>query len=59
MFSKEKITIAFTEEKCTQCYKTHKRKFKVGDYLFQKLSKCDSCDGVMVIEKIFGEAMEK
>ena len=59
MFSKEKITIAFTEEKCDQCGKSKKRRFQVGDSLFQKLSKCDSCEGSMIIEKIFGETMEK
>jgi hypothetical protein len=51
IFSKEKIVIAYTTER--------KRKFKEGDYLFSESSKCDSCDGIMQIEKIFGETIEQ
>jgi hypothetical protein len=54
IFSKEKIVIAYTTEKCKR-----KRKFKEGDYLFSESSKCDSCDGIMQIEKIFGETIEQ
>jgi len=36
-----------------------KRKFKEGDYLFAETLKCNSCDGIMQIEKIFGESIEK
>ncbi len=59
MFSKEKVTLEFTVEKCNKCNKEHKRKFSEGDYLFKQISNCDSCDGSMVIEKIFGETIEK
>jgi len=59
MLSKEKIIIAFTVEKCNKCNLERKRKFKEGDFLFMKTSKCDSCDGITVIEKIFGETIEK
>lgn len=59
MFSKEKITIAYTLEKCTSCNLERKRKFKEGDYLFLETSKCDSCNSKMQIEKIFGEIIEQ
>ena len=34
MFSKEKITIAYTVEKCTKCGMKRKRKFVEGDVLY-------------------------
>jgi hypothetical protein len=59
MFSKEEVVIAYTIEKCKSCEMERKRKFKEGDYLFAETSKCDSCEGSMQIEKIFGESIEK
>lgn len=59
MFSKEKITLEFTTEKCNKCNREHKRKFKQGDFLFKEMDKCNSCDGIMIIDKIFSEALEK
>jgi hypothetical protein len=59
MFSKEEIIIAYTIEKCKSCEMERKRKFKEGDYLYAETSKCDSCEGTMQIEKIFGESIEK
>ena len=59
IFSKEKIIIAYTSEKCKSCNLERKRKFKDGDYLFRDTSKCESCGGVMQIEKIFGETIEQ
>jgi hypothetical protein len=59
IFSKEKITIAYTVEKCTKCGMQRKRKFNDGDVLFAESSKCTSCDGIANIEKIFGEILEK
>ncbi len=59
MFSKQKITIAYTVEKCTKCGMQRKRKFVDGDILFAESSKCISCDGMASIEKIFGEILEK
>ncbi len=59
MFSKQKITIAYTVEKCTKCGMQRKRKFVEGDILFAESSKCISCDGMTGIEKIFGEILEK
>ncbi len=59
MFSKEEIIVAYTIEKCKSCEMERKRKFKEGDYLYAETSKCDSCEGTMQIEKIFGESIEK
>ena len=59
MFSKEKIIVAYTAEKCKSCNLERKRKFKEGDFLFSESSKCDSCGGLMQIEKIFGESLEQ
>ena len=59
IFSKTKITTAYTVEQCTKCGTMTKRKFSEGDVLFTESSKCNSCDGLVRIEKIFGETMEK
>ena len=59
MFSKEKIIIAYTLEKCKSCNLERKRKFKEGDYLFIETSNCESCKGKMQIEKIYGETIEE
>ena len=59
MLSKEKITVAYTMEKCQKCGMKKKRKFSEGDVLFAEVSKCDSCDGKTVIDKIFGETLEQ
>ena len=59
MFRKEKNIFAYTVEKCTKCNLERKRKFQSGDVLFAETSKCDSCNGMTVIEKIFGETIEK
>jgi len=59
MFTKKKITVAYTVEKCNKCGLEKKREYKAGDFLFTELSKCNSCSGVTFIEKIFGETIEK
>lgn len=59
MFSKEKITVAYTIEKCEKCGMQKKRKFSKGDVMFAEISKCNSCDGTTVIDKIFGETLEQ
>jgi len=59
IFSKKKITLEYTVEQCTKCGTLTKRKFKDGDMLFTKLSKCNSCDATTRIEKIFGETIEQ
>ncbi len=58
MFSKKKIIIAYTVEKCKKCGMLRKRKFAESDVLFIESSKCTSCDGMTSIEKIFGETIE-
>ena len=58
IFSKKKITIAYTIEQCEKCQSIRKRKFSNGDVLFALSSKCSSCDGQTFIEKIFGETLE-
>jgi hypothetical protein len=59
MFSKEKIVVAYTVEKCKTCNFEKKRKFKEGDYLFLDTTECSSCNGMLQIEKIFGETIEQ
>jgi len=58
IFSKKKIIIAYTVEKCKECGMLRKRKFAESDVLFTESSKCTSCDGMTSIEKIFGETIE-
>ena len=60
MFSNnEKPSAPFTVEKCDKCNKEIKRKFKVGDYLFSETTKCPTCNGKLLVEKIFGEIIEQ
>ena len=59
IFSKEKTTIAYTVEKCKLCAAEKKRQFKEGDLLFSDTVKCSMCEGIMRIEKIFAEIIEK
>ena len=59
IFSKKKITTAYTVEQCAKCGTLTKRKFNHGDILFAEFSKCTSCDGLIRIEKIFGETIEQ
>jgi hypothetical protein len=59
IFSKEKTTLAYTIEKCPKCEKLHRRDFSKGDVLFTNSSKCNFCDGITTIEKIFGEILER
>ena len=58
IFSKKKIIIAYTIEKCSKCGMQRKREFIDGDCLFSESSKCNSCNGTTKIEKIFGEELE-
>ena len=59
IFSKKKITTAYTVEQCTKCNTLTKRKFRDGDILFTESVKCNSCNGMIRIEKIFGETAEQ
>ena len=58
MFSKEKIITAYTIEKCQLCNFEKKRNFKESDFLYKNTVKCSSCEGIMQIEKIFGETID-
>lgn len=57
IFAKKKITTPYTIEQCNSCHKEIKRKFKQGDCLFLETVKCPSCEGMLFIEKIFGETI--
>jgi len=59
IFSKKEIVLAYTVEKCPKCGKSRKRDFSEGDVLFTTSSKCTFCDGITVVEKIFGEILKK
>ncbi len=59
MFKKKKIILEYTVEKCSKCGMEEKRKYSKGDVLFSQCSKCTSCDGMVMIEKIFGETLEQ
>lgn len=59
IFSKKKITTAYTAEKCSECGLIKKRKFSAGDVLFAESSDCTSCGKRTFIEKIFGETIEQ
>jgi len=57
MFEKKKIINCYTVDECTSCNDSSQRKFKLGDYLFKQVSVCESCDGKVIVTKIFGETM--
>ncbi len=59
IFSKDEIILAYTIEKCPKCEKLNRRDFCEGDVLFNSSSKCTFCDGTTVIEKIYGEKIQK
>ena len=59
IFSKDEIVLPYTVEKCPKCEKFHKRDFSEGDILFTVSSKCNFCDGITTIDKIFGTVLKK
>jgi hypothetical protein len=59
IFSKEETILAYTVEKCPKCEKLNRRDFSEGDILFTSSSKCTFCDGIVVIEKIYGEILQR
>ena len=60
MFSKKEETrTPYTVEQCESCNRESKRKFKEGDFLFKDSSTCSSCEGHLVIVKIFGETIKE
>ena len=59
IFCKEETILAYTVEKCPKCEKLNRRAFSKGDVLFTSSSKCTFCDGIVVIEKIYGEILQR
>ena len=57
MFEKKKITSCYTIDECTKCKNLSQHKFKQGDYLFKEVSSFKSCNGKIIITKIFGETI--
>ena len=60
-FSKkdDELREAYAMEECLSCKMQSKRKFKEGDYLFKETSECKSCQGKVIILKIFGELIKE
>ena len=59
MSDKNEIVTAYTIEQCNSCKEQSKRKFTDGDYVFKDISKCSSCDGQIIVTKIFGESLTR
>ena len=59
IFSKEETILAYTVERCPKCNKLNRRDFSEGDVLFMPSFGCSFCDGITVIEKIYGEIFQK
>ena len=57
MSNKIEIVTAYTLQQCNSCNEQSKRKFSDGDYVFKEVSKCSSCNGQIIIAKIFGESL--
>jgi NAD-dependent SIR2 family protein deacetylase len=55
MSNKNEIVTAYTLLQCNSCKEQSKQKFSEGDYVFKEISKCSSCDGQVIIIRIFGE----
>ena len=59
MSDKNEIITAYTIQQCHSCNEQSKRKFSDGDYVFKEISKCSSCDGQIIVTKIFGESLTR
>ena len=59
MSDKNEIVTAYTIQQCHSCKEQSKRKFSDGDYVFKEISKCSSCDGQVIVAKIFGESLTR
>ena len=57
MSGKNEIVNAYTLQQCNSCKEQSKRKFSDEDYVFKEMSKCSSCDGQIIITRIFGESL--
>lgn len=44
---------------CTLCNLTLVRNYKSGDFIFNKKDKCDKCNGLMEIKKIYSVKLKK
>jgi len=55
MSNKNEIVTEYTLLQCNSCKEQSKQKFSDGDYVFKESSKCSSCDGQVIITRIFGE----
>ena len=59
MSDKNGIITAYTIQQCNSCKEQSKQKFSDGDYVFKEISKCSSCDGQIIVAKIFGESLTR
>ena len=59
MSDKNEIISAYTLQRCNSCKEQSKQKFSEGDYVFKEISKCSSCDGQIIITKIYGESLTR
>ena len=59
MSDKNEIVTAYTIQQYSSCKEQSKRKFSDGDYVFKEISKCSSCDGQIIVAKIFGESLTR
>ena len=57
MSNKNEIVTAYTLQQCNTCKEQSKRKFSDEDYVFKEISKCSSCNGQIIITRIFGESL--
>ena len=57
MYNKNEIMESYTLERCGSCEKELKRKFSKGDFVFKIVSKCPSCQGQVIITKIFADTL--
>ena len=59
MSDKNEIVTAYTIQQCNSCKEQSKQEFSDGDYVFKEISKCSSCDGHIIVAKIFGESLTR
>ena len=59
MSDKNEIITAYTIQQCNSCKEQSKQKFSDGDYVFKEISKCSSCDGQIIVAKIFCESLTR
>ena len=57
MYNKNEFMEPCTLEQCGSCRKELKRKFSKNDFVFKIVSKCLSCQGEVIITKIFADTL--